>query len=399
MSGVNPSGVARSGKVPACLLRRGGVGRWPPGPAEARGGWQVGPFASRVPAVSGNSLNIEEPEALVRWLVERGLLAGPEGVRCEKLAGGVSNRTVRVTHPRGAWVVKQALERLRVKDDWFADPARVHREALGLRWLQTLTPPGSVPGFVAEDPADHVLVMEAVPEPHANWKTLLLREGPEPGHVRQFGELLGVLHRRSRERRGELETVFGDRRFFESLRLEPYYRRAAERQPAAASFLGALIDETHGRRLALVHGDYSPKNILVHDGRLVLLDHEVIHWGDPAFDLGFSLTHLLAKALHCRDRRKAFLQAALDYWAAYREAADWGGEQPALEARAVRHTLGCLLARVDGRSPLEYLDEAERAWQRRTAMALMRQPPAGVPGLIETFGRRLEAGGPDGGEA
>ncbi|MCP5519001.1 MAG: aminoglycoside phosphotransferase family protein [Verrucomicrobiales bacterium] len=335
------------------------------------------------------TLNIERTADLVAWLRGRGRLAANGPVECAVLAGGVSNRTVRVTQADRSLVVKQALARLRVKDDWFADPRRVHREALGLRRLAELTPPGSVPRFVDEDHEHHLLVMEAVPEPHENWKVRLLREGPDPDHVRQFGRLLGTLHARSRAEAGELREVFGDRSFFESLRLEPYYRRAAERQPRARGFIDELIAETRGIQETLVHGDYSPKNVLVHDGRLVLLDHEVIHFGDPTFDLGFSLTHFFGKALHRPAQRERFLEAVGVYWEEYSAAAGSPAKADGLEARAVRHTLACLLARVDGRSPLEYLDETERAVQRQVVLDLIPCPPPDIPGLARAVGERL----------
>jgi 5-methylthioribose kinase len=126
-----------------------------------------------------------------------------------------------------------------------------------------------------------------------------------------------------------------------------------------------------------VHGDYSPKNVLVHNGRLILLDHEVIHWGDPAFDLGFSMTHLLSKAHHLTQHRAAFLNAAQHYWDVYDDASN--------ESRAVRHTLGCLLARVAGRSPLEYLNEDERVRQKGAVLKLMAAPPQKIRDLIEGF--------------
>ncbi len=306
------------------------------------------------------------------------------------LAGGVSNRTVLVERPTGeAWVLKQALEKLRVSVDWFSDPERVHREALGLRWLQELAPPGSITPLVFEDHEHHLLAMEAVPEPHENWKTMLLEGQVRDEHVQQFGRLLGEVHRNAHERREELAPIFEDRSFFESLRLEPYYGYTATQVPAAADFLHALVDETRACRISLTHGDYSPKNILVHEGRLVLLDHEVIHFGDPAFDLGFSLTHFLSKAHHLPDLRVAFAQAANLYWWTYLRAvgeADWVED---LEPRAVRHTLGCLLGRVAGRSPLEYLDEEERLRQKEAVLALMPRTPTTVPELVEGFIGRL----------
>jgi aminoglycoside phosphotransferase (APT) family kinase protein len=123
---------------------------------------------------------------------------------------------------------------------------------------------------------------------------------------------------------------------------------------------------------------------------LILLDHEVIHFGDPAFDLGFSLTHLLSKAHHLPARRAAFGRAATRYWAVYRETAGDGAWTDDLDARAVRHTLGCLLARVRGRSPLEYLDDAERDRQARAVVALMAAPPPTVPALAARFTHLLE---------
>lgn len=336
-------------------------------------------------------LDIEQPGALVGYLKGTGRVGEGEEPVVRVLAGGVSNRTVLVERPEvgEAWVVKQALPKLRVAVDWFSDPERIHREALGLRWLEELAPSGTTTPLVFEDGDNHLLAMEAVPEPHENWKTMLLGGKLENDHVGQFGRLLGTIHRGGYERREETEPTFRDRSVFESLRLEPYYDYTAEQVPDAAGFLRALVEETRARRDTLVHGDYSPKNILVREGRLVLLDHEVIHFGDPGFDLGFSLTHFLSKAHHLPGMREGFADVARFYWATYREVVEelpWAAE---IEERAVRHTLGCLLARVAGRSPLEYLDEGELARQREAVLALLPYPPESVPGLVEDFVGRL----------
>ncbi len=228
--------------------------------------------------------------------------------------------------------------------------------------------------------------MAAVPQPHENWKSILLagRVDLSPrGHVEQFGRLLGRIHRRSWERRDEVASIFDDRGFFQTLRVEPYYQYTAQHVPEAADFLHQLVRDTQSRRLALVHGDYSPKNVLVHDGRLVLIDHEVIHFGDPAFDLGFGLTHLLSKARHMPRHRQAFAEAAHLFWSAYRDelgTVDWAGT---LEPHAVRHTLGCMLARIAGRSPLEYLDADERRAQREAVLRQMSRLPASVEVLVD----------------
>ncbi len=342
-------------------------------------------------------LNIEQPNELLRYLRDTQRIAPDETPVFETLRGGVSNRTVRVTRPSGeAWVMKQALAKLRVAVDWFSSPERIGREAAGLHHLHALAPTGTIPALIFEDHNHHLLAMEAVAEPHVNWKTLLLAGDVQQAHVEQFGRLLGTIHRAS-SGRNDLVEAFGDRSFFETLRVEPYYRYTAEQHPATRPFFDNLITETLSQRLAVVHGDYSPKNILVCNERLILLDHEVIHYGDPAFDLGFSLTHLLSKAHHVGNqdaaKRTEFLEAARLYWQSYLDAlgdVDW---REGLEVRAVRHTLACLLARVDGRSPLEYLSSAERDWQRELVLGLMANPLSTVAQLVARFGERVELDG------
>jgi aminoglycoside phosphotransferase (APT) family kinase protein len=332
------------------------------------------------------ALDIEQSDQLVTYLREAGRIAPNEPVGTRVLAGGVSNKTVLVERPSGeAWVLKQALPKLRVAVDWFSDPARIGREALGLRYLAELAPPGTVTPLVFEDPAHHLLAMQAVPQPHENWKTMLMRGDVSMSHVEQFAGLLGAIHRRAAESAEPLSELFADRRFFESLRVEPYYAYTAMQVPSASEFLRDLIDATRSRRLTLVHGDFSPKNVLVHQGRLVLLDHEVIHWGDPAFDLGFALTHLLSKAHHCSPHSHRFAEAVLLFRETYRAVVGPVHWTDNLEAFAVHHTLGCLLARVAGRSPLEYLGQRERERQRDVVVRLMTVAPPTIEDLLRLF--------------
>ncbi len=329
-------------------------------------------------------LDIEQGESLIAYLRDNHHIAADETPTLHNLAGGVSNRTVLVEHADGrAWVMKQALEKLRVKVDWFSSPVRIGREAAGLRWMQTAVP-DYAPPLIFEDEAQHILAMTAVPQPHINWKTQLLQGIIEPAYVEQFAWLLGTIQRCSLEI-ADTQALFADRSFFETLRIEPYYRYSAAQVPQAADFINQLIDATAGRCLTLVHGDYSPKNVLILEEHLILLDYEVIHWGDPAFDLGFSLTHLLSKAHALPAQRAEFADAARRYWSTYWQQVHTLGFAADLEGYAVRHTLACLLARVAGRSPLEYLNAEQRADQQTVVLALMASVPATVDELVERF--------------
>ena len=338
-------------------------------------------------------MDIERADDLHDYLLAKGLVTKGENLTMTVLRGGVSNRTVLLERESDAWVFKQALAKLRVAADWYSPPERIHREAAGMRHLARFAPEGSVTPLVFEDEAEHVLAMQAVPQPHENWKTMLLRGDLKSEHVTQFAVLLGSIHREAflaNEASGEAAEAFADRQYFESLRLEPYYLYTAEGVPEAADFLRALVESTRERLFTLVHGDYSPKNVLVHHDKLILLDHEVIHFGDPAFDLGFGMTHLLSKAHHLPYMRDKFARAAVNFWAHYQTTL---GEPPfkaSLETYAVRHALGCLLARVAGRSPLEYLSDEEKRTQKRVVLDLIDDEPENVSQLVHRFVTRLD---------
>jgi aminoglycoside phosphotransferase (APT) family kinase protein len=340
-------------------------------------------------------LDIERPGELEAYLRANGRIAPSELVSVRRLAGGVSNRVMLLERTSGeSWVVKQALPKLRVAVDWFSDPRRIGREALGLKYLAEMLEEDAVPRLIFLDEAAHVLAMSAIRQPHENWKTMLMRGEVNLDLVGQWGRLLGRMHRVGWERREELSALFDERAHFESLRVEAYYEYTATRVAPAQGFIEQLVDGMRQRRWTVVHGDWSPKNVLVRgatndDRRLVLLDHEVIHFGDPGFDLGFSLTHLLSKGHHLKEKRDAFGAAAKAYWREYRAelgAVPWIGES---EDLAVRHTLACLLARVAGRSVLEYLTAEQKNRQREVVVELMRHLPRPVDKLVDEIFERV----------
>jgi len=337
-------------------------------------------------------LDIEDFDALRDYLAERGHLRTGKQVDFEKLLGGVSNRTVKVRWTDGnSWVLKQALAKLRVDADWFSSPERIEVEAKALRWLNQMAPAETTPAFIFEDETNYLMGMAAVPEPHENWKTVLLSGRVVPDHFQQFGVLLGTIHRKSTEAGVEVSKAFADTTYFENLRLEPYYLHAAQNIPEAAGFLTALATETLHHKESLVHGDFSPKNTLIYRDKPVLLDYEVVHFGDPAFDIGFALTHFLSKANHFPEQRVRFTEAALLFWQTYREEVAHLAWFEKMSARSVRHTLACLLARVAGKSPLEYLTTQEKSRQTTIALKLIGSLPADVPELIREFSEEIEA--------
>jgi aminoglycoside phosphotransferase (APT) family kinase protein len=328
-------------------------------------------------------------ETLPAYLAARGLLPDPGKARARLLTGGVSNQAFWVDGPGGPCVVKQARPRLAVAMEWRADVNRVIREAEALDWLHARIGPPRIPRLLHLDRQAKVLVMEAIAPPAENYKTRLLRGEVEPALAEGFGALLAEIHNATADQ--ATRARFEDATYFDQLRLSPYYGTVAERHPLLAGRLALLRRECLEARTCLVHGDYSPKNILVREGTLVLLDYEVAHWGNPSFDLGFALTHYLCKALHLPALGAAFVEAARLFWRSYQALCRL---PPPSRANAGHHLAAIMLARMDGKSPLEYFtDEGRRDTVRRIARAALLAERAGIDGLIAAVAAAAAAAG------
>jgi fructosamine-3-kinase len=312
------------------------------------------------------------PVEFAQALRELGL-AGDEQLVGEPLTGGVSSDIWRIDTSRGPVCAKRALSKLRVAADWHAPIARNLYEA---RWMQVANAavPGSAPQVLGQHPQLGVLVMSYLaPADHALWKQAL-REGRADAHTaREVGRVLARIHGHAAAR-PELAAQFPTDAIFFDIRLEPYLLATARRHADLSPALERLVAVTQSHAVALVHGDVSPKNILIGPRGPVFLDAECAWWGDPAFDIAFCLNHLLLKGLWNRPATAAFLACFDALSETYLQAVDWE-PRAALERRAAELLPGLLLARVDGKSPVEYItDDAQREAVRRVARSLLQRP-------------------------
>ena len=338
------------------------------------------------------------PDNAVEYLCERGHLAADVPARAEALAWGVSNVVLRIRPERGAdFVVKQSREQLRTQAEWFSCLDRVHREMDLMKRLAPLLPGGVVPRVLFEERDDYLFGMEAVAADHSVWKADLLTGRADPDIARRCGEILARIHGGTAFREDDARA-WGDREVFVQLRIDPFYRHVAVRVPALRGSLLSLVDETLATRLCLVHADFSPKNILIAGDRLALVDYETGHYGDPAFDLGFFLSHLMLKGVRAGTRCADFVALARTFWRAYVASFDpetWRRLDSAeLERRSALHLAACMAARVDGKSPVDYLDAADRGLVRGVCLKLLHNPvrhPDDASDLVRDAVRRRNA--------
>ncbi|MCC7079547.1 MAG: aminoglycoside phosphotransferase family protein [Burkholderiales bacterium] len=316
-----------------------------------------------------------------------GLVAAHETPALTKLEGGVSSTIVCAQTARGPVCIKRALPQLKVAATWFAPVERNFAELAWMR-LAAQVVPAAVPPILGEDALARAFAMAYLPpERYPVWKQQL-RDGYVRAETAAAVASVIVRIHAATAGRADIARRFANDAAFRALRLLPYFAAAAELNPECATSLDALIETTAATRLALVHGDVSPKNILVGADGPVLLDAECACYGDPAFDVAFCLTHLLLKCLWRPAHGSGYLCCFDAFVAAYLAGVSW--EPPAvLEARACTLLAGMLLARVDGKSPVEYLtSDQERALVRALARQLLLEGAARLATIRDLWAER-----------
>ncbi len=316
-------------------------------------------------------------ENAAEWLARHNLPTA--GVHFAELGGGISNKVILAESPGFRAVLKQSLGQLRTQSTWLSDRSRILREAQAMRWLQGKCP--NVPRILFGEPDTFTIAMEAAPANAAMWKTQLFGGKLDRTLAHTAGTALASIISASWHN-PEAERIFGDQTVFDELRLDPYYRFAAASRPEAADYIQALLNRTSQRRVSLVHGDWSPKNLLVAETNLWVIDWEVVHYGDPSFDVGFLLNHLLLKSLAMPQHHAALASLAESFLEGL--ASGLPNDAIWVIAAGFEHLPALMLARVDGKSPAEYLNSEMRSQARDTALALMKYP---VQSTKELFSR------------
>jgi len=295
-----------------------------------------------------------DPNDIVLHLYKAGLLSSDD-VEIKTLPGGVSSDIHLVNDGKKSFVIKRALPKLRVVDDWYADVSRNQFEQAYMQYVEEFMP-GSVPAILHSDRNLGFFVMEYFGDNYLNWKDLLLRNDVNPQHAKEAARFLGRVHRQSWHD-DRVSRNFDTTQNFFDLRIEPYLLATAKRHAPLSNYFEEEAKCMRETRICLVHGDFSPKNILIGPDRMIVLDCEVAWYGEPAFDLAFMMNHFLLKSLHFAPNGESYLDLIDDFWGTYCNALSDEHDIDDLESR-VAHLLPMLfLARIDGKSTAEYITD------------------------------------------
>ncbi len=327
---------------------------------------------------------------LISALQRAGLVGNVSEASFEALQGGVSSDIWKVSTPARTFCVKRALPKLKVAADWQAPVDRNRFEVAWYRIAHGIVPE-AVPGILYHDESQMLCAMEYLdPKQHRLWKTELRDGRAEIADAEAVGVCLGKIHAGTANNPA-VAAQFPPNDIFHAIRLEPYLEATASKHPDLHDALFGLSQRTGKMRLAMVHGDVSPKNILLGPNGPVFLDAECACMGDPAFDLAFCLNHLLLKSIWNPAAREAFGACFEALAEAYLRQVNW---EPiaSLQARAAQLLPALLLARVDGKSPVEYIEtETQRVYVRNCARPLIKVPPAILADVLAAWNRELEA--------
>jgi 5-methylthioribose kinase len=291
-----------------------------------------------------------DESSVLSYLSQRGLLTGDATV--ETLTGGVSCIVLAVSNADVDLVVKQALPELKTKAKWVADQRRAIVEADAMQVYYSITP-DSVPELLDCDPTEFTLTMSRLPRSCTNWKIDMLEGRIYPEMGAKLGKILAAWHNAAAVS-DEIKAKFLEGSLFEQLRVAPFYRAVMDKNPDLQPVISDLIVEITTVKSTLVHGDFSPKNIMAtQDHCPIVLDFEVAHIGNPVFDLAFLLAHLLCKIVYATqvDQKQALVDTATQFLNTYRQ------NTRLIVAESLSHHIALIaLARVEGVSPVNYLD-------------------------------------------
>jgi 5-methylthioribose kinase len=310
--------------------------------------------------------------------VSRGLIQEGSSVEVEELSGGVSNIVFSVSDGKRDIVLKQALPELKVATLWVADQRRAIVEAKAIEFFNRISPT-NVPALIDSDPDIFTLALERAPRTSRVWKTELLSGIAEPIIGYKLGEVLASWHKE-----GNIEVVrdsFSEWELFNQLRLTPFYRAVLAKNETLSHQINYLIRDLEDNKSTIVHGDFSPKNILVNgQADVYILDFEVAHWGNPVFDLAFLIAHLLCKFTKSSDSnyRKDITDLVSSFLEGYEIQ-----KSPQINETLGWHVALIALARVEGQSPVNYLSEANQISIQRLTKSVLTSDRC--PEVLELF--------------
>lgn len=330
---------------------------------------------------------ISDRKALEDYLLDTGLVNKKDGYQIDYLQGGVSCTTVLVQANEQDFIVKQALEKLNVAEEWLCDTNRIRIEMESNEVYHNLVPENA-PKVVSYDADNYIFVREAAPASCRTWKSDLMSGLLDFEVATKVIQTLAIVHNKCAGDK-EIEQGFADKSVFYNLRINPYIEFILHKHQDLTAYAKPVIDELMDSKITLVHGDYSPKNIILNERKVIVTDFEVAHYGHPCFDIGFLSNHLILKSIHMSSFGDAFLAMLRYVLKIYFDQINYIAKDQ-LESNFLKVLPLLMIARVDGKSPVEYIVKPEvKELVRSIAYEIIKESILTSSDLLDLLSMRL----------
>ena len=292
-------------------------------------------------------------------------------INVEPLKGGVSCEIYKVDTTTNSYCIKKALKKLRVEKDWYADPIRSYYEYLWLKKTKKILP-SSIPEVISYNRMKNYLIIEYLNmSRYSNLKEDLLKGKVDLDNLNKIAKKLLYIHKNLKSNYNK--KIFQTHNFnFIKLRINPYLLELNKTYPELKKYINETVNLLRNNQHTVIHADFTPKNILVSKNKQIILDAETANYGDPSFDIVSLINHLIIKLLFVNKNKKNFVLALKKIFNTYHSNVTWEEKQDIIKRSLTLLPL-MMLARVDGKSPVEYIkNNNEKNKLRRIALDLIK---------------------------
>ena len=278
-------------------------------------------------------------------------------IQYKKLTGGVSSEVYHVKTIKNNYCIKRSLKRLLVKKKWIVNTNRIKFEYLWLKHCQNILK-RNIPNTYEFNNKKKYIVMEYLKtSQYKTLKQLYFNKIININTIRSISKHLYKIHSNSSNYKTK-KTFEGNYKNFYDLRLDPYFNEVGRVYPKYKGYIKKINESYIKHSNTLVHGDFSPKNILVGKNKIIYLDAECCNFGDPVFDLVFFTNHLLIKSIFFKDKSQEFIKLYISFYKEYLSNLSTKNFNSYID-RIIKMTPIMLLSRVDGKSPVEYINKVK----------------------------------------
>ena len=326
------------------------------------------------------------PSEVYQSCLDFGLLEPSEGFTQKKITTGVSSDIWYVETKKKKFCIKRALNKLTVKEDWFAPVDRNNFEAKYFKECKKIVP-NSFPRILGHDSKKYILAMQWYDNnKYLVWKNKLLNDHVSNREAHMVARILIKIHNFFYGKK-KFEKEFLNDKTFHAIRIEPYILFTSNSYPQFKKNFISVANSLVRNKKTLIHGDFSPKNILLGKSYPVILDAETACWGDPVFDLAFCLNHIVLKSIY-KNNKIEYLELGKNFIETYLKYLNYEKVDSFLN-RFFSILPLFILARIDGKSPVEYFNEKHKQCARNFGAGLLGIKKIELSNFFEEWNKHL----------